>query len=502
MDKILVAYGDGIGPEIMEVTLSILKESGAKLFIETIDVGEKVYLSGHMSGITDESWTKIKENKVLLKAPITTPLGKGYKSLNVTFRKALGLFANIRPILSYEPFVPSLQKDVDFVIIRENEEDLYAGIEYRPTSSRYIAIKLLTSYGCERIIRYAFEYAINNGRKKVTCVTKNNIMKITDGAFSNIFEKVSAEYPQIQANHMIVDIATARIVSNPKIYDVIVTLNLYGDIMSDVGAETTGSVGLAGSANIGNEYAMFEAVHGSAPDIAGQNKANPSGLINASVMMLRHLGQYDIADKIQDALLVTLEDGIHTADIYKPDLSKKLVGTKEFGNALIANLGKKPKKLHVHEDQMIESGKDERKNRSHNFTHVLDDEHYAVSDDKQKVLGVDIFINKIDVKEFSHLANKLNDFAKDLGMHLHMISSRGLKIWPINVLPVFTGEFLRFRFLFDEELTKYGKDTTLTLQYKIYKLQEKIIGERLAISISMLLYDYEGVRGYSLAQGE
>ena len=342
--SITVAYGDGIGPEIMEATLEILKEAKAKLSIETIEVGEKQYKTGNTTGISSSAWESLRRTKVLLKAPITTPQGGGYKSLNVTMRKTLGLYANVRPCVCYHPFVKTNHPKMDLVIVRENEEDLYAGIEYQLTHDAVHCIKLITRSGSERIIRYAFEYAVANGRKKVTCMSKDNIMKMADGMFHKIYDQIAAEYPQIEKDHYIIDIGTARIASAPERFDVIVTENLYGDIISDVAAEVSGSVGLAGSSNIGSDFAMFEAIHGSAPDIAGKDIANPSGLLGGAIMMLVHIGQPDVATLVHNAWLATLESGIHTADIFNAQ-SKEKVGTRGIRAGRHRASGPKPKSL-------------------------------------------------------------------------------------------------------------------------------------------------------------
>ena len=318
---ITVAKGDGIGPEIMDATLRVLDAAGAPLRYDTIEIGRHLYLQGHTSGIAPEAWETIRRNKVLLKAPITTPLGGGYKSLNVTIRKTLNLFANVRPSKSYAPFVASTHPGINLVVVRENEEDLYAGIEHQQTDEVAQVLKLVTRPGSERIIRYAFEYARAYGRRKVTCMTKDNIMKLTDGLFHRVFEEVAAEYPDLESEHQIIDIGAARLAAQPETFDVIVTLNLYGDILSDIASQVSGSVGLAGSANIGDEVAMFEAVHGSAPDIAGKDVANPSGLLLAATQLLVHIGEAEIAERIKNAWLSTLESGIHTADIYREGLS-------------------------------------------------------------------------------------------------------------------------------------------------------------------------------------
>src|SRR5213078_4937717 len=342
---ITVAYGDGIGPEIMEATLHILKEVGAKLQIEKIEIGEKVYLSGNTSGIDPSAWDSLRNTKVFLKAPITTPQGGGYKSLNVTVRKTLGLYANVRPCVSYHPFIETKHPGMDQVIVRENEEDLYAGIEYRQTDQVMMGLKIISRPGSEKIVRYAFEFARRHNRKKVTCFTKDNIMKFTDGLFHKVFNEIAAEYSDIENEHWIVDIGAAKLADTPEAFDVLVMPNLYGDVLSDVAAQIAGSVGLAGSANIGESIAMFEAIHGSAPRRAGQNLANPSGLFMGAVMMLVHIGQTNIAERVHNAWLRTIEDGIHTYDIYDEGSSKQKVGTKEFAQAVVDHLGKKPKTL-------------------------------------------------------------------------------------------------------------------------------------------------------------
>src|SRR5216110_1808483 len=342
---ITVAHGDGIGPEIMEATLQILKEGGAKLAIERIDIGEKVYLAGNTSGIEPSAWDSLRNTKVFLKAPITTPQGGGYKSLNVTVRKTLGLYANVRPCVSYHPFIETKHPGMDVVIVRENEEDLYAGIEYRQTDQVMQCLKIISRPGSEKIVRYGFEYARRHNRKKVTCFTKDNIMKLTDGLFHKVFTEIAAEYTDIENESWIVDIGAAKMADTPNAFDVIVMPNLYGDILSDVAAQAAGSVGLAGSANIGENCAMFEAIHGSAPRRAGQNLANPSGLLLAAVMMLVHIDQPVVATRVHNAWLRTIEEGIHAYDIFVEGVSKKKVGTKEFAQAVIARLGQKPERL-------------------------------------------------------------------------------------------------------------------------------------------------------------
>jgi isocitrate dehydrogenase len=243
LTPITVAYGDGIGPEIMEATLRIIQAAGAQIEPEVIEIGEKVYLSGNSAGIDAAAWESLRRTKVFLKAPITTPQGGGFKSLNVTTRKMLGLFANIRPCVSYAPYVATKHPVMDVVIVRENEEDLYAGIEHQQTPEVVQCLKVISRPGTEKIVRYAFEYARQYGRKKVTCFTKDNIMKQTDGLFHKVFDEVALEYPDLENEHWIVDIGAAKLADTPENFDVIVMPNLYGDILSDVAAQIAGSVG-------------------------------------------------------------------------------------------------------------------------------------------------------------------------------------------------------------------------------------------------------------------
>ncbi len=481
---ITVAYGDGIGPEIMQATVNILSAAGAQIDIEVIEVGEKMYREGYSSGIPDEAWRSLKRTKVLLKSPITTPQGGGYKSLNVTLRKTLGLFANVRPCVSYAPYVPTKFPSIDLVIVRENEEDTYSGIEHRQTDEVYQCLKLISRPGCEQIIHYAFEYARKFNRKKVTCFTKDNIMKMTDGLFHRVFDEIAADYPDIQHDHFIVDIGTALIASQPERFDVIVTLNLYGDIISDVAAQIAGSVGLAGSANIGNQMAMFEAIHGSAPDIAGKDIANPSGLINAAIQMLIHINQPETANLIENAWLTTLEDGIHTGDIFSPAYSKQKVGTQEFGQAVIARLGKIP--THFKPADY----------KANVYTNIecYGERPKVIS--KKALVGVDIFIDNPTDIPASELAAKLTALKSPL--QLIVITSRGLKIWPNATIE---SPYLRHcccRF----QSAKETKDLKAVHHVDITQLMSDVNDLGLDIIKTENLYTFDGQLGFTLAQGQ
>ena len=428
---IAVAHGDGIGPEIMEATLRVLEAAGAPLRFEPIDIGEQVYLSGNSSGITREAWETIRRTGVLLKAPITTPLGGGYKSLNVTIRKTLNLYANVRPSKSYAPFVQSDHPGMNLVVIRENEEDLYAGIEHQQTQEVAQVLKLVTRPGSERIIRYAFEYARAYGRKRVTCMAKDNIMKITDGLFHRVFDEVALEYPDIESDYQIIDIGAARLAAQPERFDVIVTLNLYGDILSDIASQVAGSVGLAGSANVGDEVAMFEAVHGSAPDIAGKGIANPSGLLLAATQLLVHVGASDVAEKIKNAWLATLESGFHTPDVFREGLSTERVGTEDFTNAIITRLGEEPKELtpvHYRPGGIQVQPTPQPRREKH-------------------LVGVDVFLDwDENGRDPDRLAAALG-YAAGPDWGLRLITNRGVKVWPEGLPETFKTDHWRCRFL-------------------------------------------------------
>lgn len=478
---ITVAYGDGIGPEIMDATLRIIQAAGAELEIETIEVGEKVYLSGNSSGIAPESWESLRRTKVFLKAPITTPQGGGYKSLNVTTRKMFGLYANVRPCVSYHPFIKTKHPVMDVVIVRENEEDLYAGIEYRQTRQVTQSLKIISKPGTERIVRYAFEYAKNNKRKKVTCFVKDNIMKITDGLFHKTFNEIGEEYPDIEKEVWIVDIGAAKLATTPEQFDVLVMENLYGDILSDVTAQMTGSVGLAGSANIGKEFAMFEAIHGSAPRRAGQNSANPSGLLLGAVMMLVHIGQPEIATKVHNAWLKTLEDGFHTYDVNDEVHHTNPVGTKEFADEVIKRMGQKPEVLKAVEYSS---------NPSHNVKAVQ-----SKSEDKERkdLVGVDVFIdwNNGTPDDLGNLLIKIK--AEDL--ELLMVSSRGVKVYPQGSPNILTVDHWRCRYMNPDK----GKIIT---HGAIIELLGKLREHGFDFIKIENLYNFDGEPGYSLAQGQ
>jgi isocitrate dehydrogenase len=451
-----------------------------------VEIGEKVYLNGEPTGIAPATWETIRQSKAFLKAPITTPQGGGFKSLNVTVRTTLGLYANVRPCVSYAPYISTKHPGMDLIIIRENEEDLYMGIEYRLSDETYEALKVMTRPGCERIIRYAFEYAAAYGRKKVTCFTKDNILKFTDGLFHKVFEEIGSQYPQLEKEHWIVDIGAAKLADTPEEFDVIVLPNLYGDILSDVAAQIAGSVGLAGSANIGTAGAMFEAIHGSAPRRAGQNVANPSGLILAAVQMLLYIGQSEEASRIHNAWLKTLEEGIHTYDFYNAKTSRQKVGTKEFAAAVISRLGQMPEKLHpvhygaakhIHDSVKHSEMKHSKK---------------ELAGTKKELVGTDIVIDRNGTVD--ELAALLNSQKSD-DLKLISINNRGVKVWPSSIPETLFSDCWRCRFV------RKNKEHPLSYQ-KITHLVQQLTDKKLDIVKVQSLYLFDGQRGFTAPQDE
>ena len=475
---ITVARGDGIGPEIMDATLHILEAAGAGLDIEEIEIGEDVYNRGISSGIEPSAWESLRRTKVFLKAPITTPQGGGVKSLNVTTRKTLGLYANVRPCVAYHPFIQTKHPGMNVVVVRENEEDLYAGIEHQQTPEVAQCLKLISRPGSERIVRYAFEYARANKRKKVTCFTKDNIMKITDGLFHKVFDEVAAEYPDIENEHWIVDIGAAKLADTPDRFDVVVLPNLYGDILSDVTAQIAGSVGLAGSANIGEDYAMFEAIHGSAPRRAGQNMANPSGLLLGAVMMLVHINQTENAERVHNAWLRTIEEGIHTYDIFRDEVSKKKVGTREFAEAVAERMGKMPETL-----PPVSYAKTERQNIKYEDTFKRPS--------KKEIIGVDVFIDNKGITP-DDLGDALLKVSDDR-LKISMISNRGQKVWPEGFPETFCTDHWRCRF--------YGQSGEVTHRDIIDLLDRCEKAGHDFIKIEELIA-FDGKKMFALGQGE
>jgi isocitrate dehydrogenase len=392
----------------------------------------------------------------------------------------MGLFANVRPCVSYHPFVATKHPVMDVVIVRENEEDLYAGIEYRQTDDVVECLKVISRPGCEKIVRYAFEYARQYGRKKVTCFTKDNIMKLTDGLFHKVFDEIVPHYPDIASEHWIVDIGAAKMADTPENFDVIVMPNLYGDILSDVAAQIAGSVGLAGSSNIGEQGAMFEAIHGSAPRRAGQNLANPSGLLLGGVMMLVHIGQPDVAECVHNAWLKTIEDGVHTYDIYDEGVSTQKVGTKEFAQAVVARLGQTPAKLKAVKYGAAKTIK------------IPTAAELRRAPLKKDLVGIDIYVH--DRRSPAEVADDIQRASTDR-LNLTAISARGVMVWPGGIAETATSDNYRCRFLVK------GQGQTVTAR-DLLQVITQAVDAGLDVIKTENLCNFEGQPAFSTIQGQ
>src|SRR4051794_27652168 len=378
MTLVTLIPGDGIGPEVVDSARRIVDASGAPIEWEPRQAGAEVFKQGQPTGVPQDTIDSISRSRVVLKGPLETPVGFGEKSANVTLRKLFETYANIRPAREFPGVVtPYSGRGIDLVVVRENVEDLYAGIEHMQTPGVAQCLKVISRKGCEKIVRLAFEFARAEGRSSVACATKSNIMKLTEGLLKRTFEEIAPEYPEIESWHVIVDNCAHQLVKRPEQFDVIVTTNMNGDIMSDLTSALVGGLGFAPSANIGNDVAIFEAVHGSAPKYAGKNIINPTAVILSSVLMLRHLGFFEEASKIENALVVTMEEGkVRTGDVVGYD---KCASTTAYTDAIIANLGKKPQKYKIRDYKPLKLPQ---------VSKALD----VVRPKARRVVGVDVFV--------------------------------------------------------------------------------------------------------------
>ncbi|HEY7906043.1 MAG TPA: NADP-dependent isocitrate dehydrogenase [Wenzhouxiangella sp.] len=476
---VALAPGDGIGPEITQAVCQILEAARAPIEFVPITIGEQCYLNGASSGIDDEAWSVIRTHRLLLKGPITTPQGGGYKSVNVTLRKSLGLFANIRPCKSYAPWIETHHPKLDVLIVRENEEDTYAGIEHRQTQEVTQCLKLISRPGSERLIRYGFELAKAQGRQKIHCLTKDNIMKLTDGLFHQIFDEVAQEYPEIETQHLIIDIGTALLADQPERFDVIIAPNLYGDILSDVAAQLTGSVGLGGSANIGRDFAMFEAVHGSAPDIAGRDMANPTGLLFAALELLRYIGAHDVAQRIQLAWAHTMEAGLHTPDLFSEHLSQQKLGTQAFAQAIIDRLAE----VAINDTPPVAWPDPEKIELS---------PHKSAN---KTLLGIDVFIDfNQDDRDPHRLGQKIEAITEGCALDLSLITNRGVKVYPNGLPETYCTDHWRCRFK--------GVDGHTFTHRQVLDLLGRFEAAGIDFIKTEHLYAFDGKPGFSMGQGE
>ncbi|MEB3702295.1 NADP-dependent isocitrate dehydrogenase [Candidatus Bealeia paramacronuclearis] len=475
---ITLIEGDGVGPEVTGAARRIIEASGAPVEWEICLAGAKVFKMGDSSGVPEETINSIKRNKVALKGPLETPVGFGEKSANVTIRKLFETYANVRPVRE----IPGIQtpfsgRHIDMVIVRENVEDLYAGIEYMQTPGVAQGLKIITRKGCEKIARYAFELARAEGRKLVHCATKSNIMKLTEGLLKKTFEEVAKDYPEIEAKHIIIDNCAHQLVIKPEAFDVIVTTNLNGDIISDLASGLVGGLGIAPGSNIGDEVAIFEAVHGSAPDIAGKGIVNPTAVILSSVLMLRHMGLFDYANKIEEALVYTLgETNIKTSDLDP----KNPVSTTEFTDEVIKNLGKKAKDWEIRSCKPIKMP-------------VVDKNPDMVKVENRRVVGADIFIES-DL-DANALGKSLDEISLDSTLSLKMISNRGVQVYPqIADQKPDVVDHWRCRFTLDDVKGCLQDIDLASLMAKIGTAHRWMHVEKLK--------EFDGHSGFTKAQGE
>jgi isocitrate dehydrogenase len=479
--KISVAKGDGIGPEIMDAVLRIFDAAKVTLDYEFIEMGKTYFEQGFGTGMTPAAKESLEHNGILFKGPMETPKGKGMKSINVTARKTWSTYANRRHFQSLpgvETVFSRAGIPIDITIVRENIEGTYGGIEHLNTNDVAICRRIISRPGSEQVIRFAFEMARKEGFSKVTCAHKANIMKLTDGLFLETFQRVAEEYPEINSNDIIVDDLAMRLVARPQEFEVVVLTNLQGDIMSDLCAGLVGGLGFAPSANVGDNISIFEAVHGTAPDITGKGIANPTSLLLSGLMMLRYLGFVKQAADIENALRYTLEQGVHTGDF--GDKSVPSLGTEAFASAIIANLGQKPQLSKPREavDGVALFTKP---------VAPLKQKMMKASDNSvKKIVGVDFFIesellgNEIADKIQPHLASN---------QKLIMISNRGTMVWPSG--SVFTECVDHYRVRVEGEMS----------QPEIFDLLSKL-SSQFYIPSHEVLRTYDDRAGFSLAQGQ
>jgi len=482
--KIAVAKGDGIGPEIMEAVLTIFKAAKAPLEFEFVDMGKWVFDKGFSNGMTPEAKQTIESLGILFKGPMETPKGKGVKSVNVTARKTWNTYANNRVFQTLHGVDTVFSKagiNIDITVVRENIEDTYGGIEHMLTHDVALSRRFITRPGSLQLIRYAFEMAKKKNARRITCSHKANIMKITDGLFLECFYEVAKEYPDLKADDVIVDDLCMKLVTRPDLFDVVVLTNLQGDIVSDLCAGLVGGLGFAPSANIGDHICIFEAVHGTAPDIAGKNLANPTALLLSGIAMLRHLGLMENAAIIENALLFTLESGIHTGDF--GDKSIPSVNTTQFSETIISNFGKKPD---VGEKPLLPN----MPITPTNFKLEKNPMMISSEMNEEKIIGVDMFIESIEQPE--QIAKKCERHA-GVKFKLVNISNRGTQVWPTG--SVYTNLVnqcnARFESLDGEPLNQQdviGLYVSLSGNFKICSFE--------------LLNTWGDKKAYSLAQGQ
>ncbi|HXF37230.1 MAG TPA: NADP-dependent isocitrate dehydrogenase [Actinomycetota bacterium] len=468
--------GDGIGPEVVGSARRILEAAGAPIEWEECEAGAEVFKRRLPSGVPAETIESISRTRVVLKGPLETPVGFGEKSANVTLRKLFETYANVRPARELPGVsTPYSGRGIDLVVVRENVEDLYAGIEYMQTPGVAEALKLISRKGCEKVARFAFELARAEGRRSVVCATKANIMKLTEGMMKRTFEEVAADYPDVESWHLIVDNCAHQLVKRPEQFDVIVTTNMNGDILSDESSALVGGLGFAPSGNFGDDVAIFEAVHGSAPKYAGKDVINPTALILSAVMMLRHLGMFAVATDVEHAVLVTLESGVRTGDIVGYD---KGASTTAYTDAIISNLGKRSERWQVRDYRPIQLPRTAP--------------GAAPDPATRAVVGVDVFVEASLAAD--ELGKSLEELVDGSSFALKMIGNRGTMVYPPTGAITDLADHWRCRFVPREEGSSVGDEDVLDLLRRI--------GARHAWMHVEKLQTFQGEQGFTRDQGE
>jgi isocitrate dehydrogenase len=474
---VTVIPGDGIGPEVVRSAQRIIEATDAKIEWEEREAGAEVFRKGLPSGVPPETIESIRKTRLVLKGPLETPVGFGEKSANVTLRKLFETYANVRPARELPGVTtPYSGRGIDLVIVRENVEDLYAGIEHMQTPGVAQTLKVISRKGCEKIVRFAFELARAEGRGTVTCATKANIMKFSEGMLKRTFEEIAPEYPDIESWHLIVDNTAHQLVKRPEQFDVIVTTNMNGDILSDESSALIGGLGFAPSANIGNDVAIFEAVHGSAPKYAGKDVINPTAVILTSVMMLRHIGEFEAAAEIEHAVLVTLESGVRTGDIVGYD---KGTPTSAYTDAIIGNLGKRSEEWQVREYKPI-------------VLPEVDPRPDFVRPASRQVVGIDLFVES-DLQA-EELGRSMEELVKDTPFTLKMISCRGTQVYPETGAITDIVDASYCRLMLDEPADDVSDAALAELLQRV--------SSRHRWSHIEKLQEFDGEPGYTKSQGE
>jgi isocitrate dehydrogenase len=474
--RVTLIEGDGIGPEVTGAARRVIEAAGVPIAWEVREAGARVFKAGLQTGVPQETLTSLTETRVALKGPLETPVGYGEKSANVTLRKLFETYANLRPIREM-PGVPTpyTGRGIDLIVVRENVEDLYAGIEHMQTPGVAQCLKLMSKKGCERIVRLAFEVAVAEGRQSVHCATKANIMKMTEGLMKRTFEEVAPEYPSIKAQHIIVDNCAHMLVRTPEAFEVIVTSNMNGDILSDLTSGLIGGLGFAPGANIGDHVAIFEAVHGSAPTIAGQNIANPTAVLLSATMLLRHLDEFAAAQAIEEAVMATFEQGVYTTDVRRDGS----VSTSAFADRVIANLGQRSAKWPARSRQPLRLP-------------TVDARRDFVRPQERKEVGVDIFVESALSPE--ELGQSIEAIAADSPVRLKMISNRGTRVYPPTGGMTDCVDHWRCRFVLRDGAGPLDDAAILSLLGRIGHVHRWMHVEKLET--------HNGALGYTKAQGE